>query len=251
MDVLLQSLRGRRPVERSGLQRRACMAHIATSSGPLDGRPGSGVFDIFQKGLKRGSTQLSYAPSKRYFYVEHPEEGWRVYLRAACFVHEQYRPFNPQRFIIVKRTGGDPAKASWEPPKGQMELKDTRGPHRSIMQLLKDNTRREVEEEAKISNLRDLTHTGLVLQSVEPDFPPNTYFQYHVFSAYAHSKQIQAAFDEFERFEKNPGEFKGLRSDEKEKDAIAWYETGKKMMGKWSPTLIKMYIEFFSPGAAA
>jgi 8-oxo-dGTP pyrophosphatase MutT (NUDIX family) len=131
-----------------------------------------------------------------------------------------------------------------------MEAKDARGPHRSIMQLLKDNIRREVEEEAKITNLRDLSHTGLILQSVEPDFPPNTYFQYHVFSAYAHSKQILGAFEEFERLEKNPGEFKALRADEKEKDAIAWYESDKKMMGKWSPTLLKMYTGFFTRGAA-
>jgi len=225
------------------------MAHILTSTGHLHGQAGTGVFDIFQKGLKRGSTQLPYAPSKRYFYVEHPEEGWRVYLRAACFVHEQYKPFRPDRFIIVKRTGGDPAKASWEPPKGQMEARDARGPHRSVMQLLKDNIRREVEEEAKVANLRDLSHTGLILQSVEPDFPPNTYFQYHVFSAYAHSKQILSAFQEFERLEKNPEEFKKLRADQREKDAVAWYDGSKKMMGKWSPTLLKMYIEFFTHGS--
>jgi ADP-ribose pyrophosphatase YjhB (NUDIX family) len=225
------------------------MAHILTSSGLLHGEAGTGVFDIFQKGLKRGSMQLPYAPGKRYFYVEHPEEGWRVYLRAACFVHEQYKPFNPYRFIIVKRTGGDPEKASWEPPKGQMEAKDARGPHRSIMQLLKDNVRREVEEEAKIGNLRDLSHTALILQSVEPDFPPNTYFQYHIFSAYAHSKQILGAFEQFDRLEKHPEEFKALRSDQREKDAIAWYTPGKKMMGKWSPTLLKMYLDLFTRGA--
>jgi hypothetical protein len=127
-----------------------------------------------------------------------------------------------------------------------MEAKDTRGPHRSVMQLLKDNIRREVEEEAKIANLRDLNHTGLVLQSVEPDFPPNTYFQYHVFSAYAHNTQIQGAFAEFERLEQHPEEFKKLRSDQREKDAIAWYTPEKKMMGKWSPTLLNMYLDFFN-----
>jgi hypothetical protein len=116
------------------------------------------------------------------------------------------------------------------------------------MQLLKDNIRREVEEEAKISTLRDLNHTGLILQSVEPDFPPNTYFQYHVFGAYTHANQIANAFDTFARLEKNPEEFKTLRADEREKDAIAWYDGSKKMMGKWSPTLVNMYLGFFTSG---
>ena len=30
------------------------------------------VFDVFQPGLLRGAERLPYAPSKRYFYVEHP-----------------------------------------------------------------------------------------------------------------------------------------------------------------------------------
>jgi hypothetical protein len=79
------------------------------------------AFDVFQPGLIRGSENLPYAPRKKYFYVEHPTEGWRVYLRAACFIHELYKPFRPNRFIIVKRTDGDVDKASWEPPKGLME----------------------------------------------------------------------------------------------------------------------------------
>ena len=47
------------------------MAHIETDA--------KKIHDIFQSGLKRGSERLPYAPQKRYFYVEHPTEGWRVY----------------------------------------------------------------------------------------------------------------------------------------------------------------------------
>jgi len=204
----------------------------------------SSVFDVFQSGLIRGVERLGYAPKKQYFYVEHPTEGWRVYLRASCFIHQLYKPFITSRFLVVKRTEGDPTKATWEPPKGQMEGRDVRE-HKSILQLLKENIRREVEEEAKIKNLRDLTHTTLVLQGVEPDFPPNTYFQYHVFSAYASPKQIDAAFEEFQWIHDNPEKFKALRSDQREKDAIAWYGEDKKMMGKWSPTLVKMYLDYY------
>jgi 8-oxo-dGTP pyrophosphatase MutT (NUDIX family) len=203
------------------------------------------VFDVFQPGLLRGAERLPYAPHKLYFYVEHPVEGWRVYLRAACFIHELYRPYEPSRFLVVKRTDGDPAKATWEPPKGQMEGKDGH-PKRSIMQLLKENIRREVEEEAKITRVRELTHTGLVIQSIEPDFQPNTYFQYHIFSGYAHPMQISESFDQFAWIAGHMEEFRKLRSDKREKDAIAWYDgAATKMMGRWSPTITKLYLKTF------
>ena len=201
-------------------------------------------FDVFQPGLLRGSERLPFAPHKKYFYVEHPTEGWRVYLRAACFIHELYKPFAASKFIVVKRTGGDPEKATWEPPKGQMEGKDARA-NKSIIQLLKENIRREVCEEAKITYVRELTHTGLILQDIEPDFLPNTYFQYHVFSGYAHPLQIDTAFNAFEMISKNREAFMRQSSDKREKDAIAWYDPDKKMMGKWSPTILKMYFNLF------
>lgn len=202
-------------------------------------------FDVFQDGLLRGAERLPYAPHKLYFYVEHPTEGWRVYLRAACFIHELYKPFQSSKFLVVKRTGGDPEKATWEPPKGQMEGRDGH-PKKSILQLLKENIKREVDEEAKINYLRELTHTGLILQDIEPDFPPNTYFQYHIFSAYAHPSQIARAFDEFAWIADHREEFMRLRSDRREKDAIAWYDPTKKMMGRWSPTLLTMYFELYT-----
>ena len=221
-----------KPAERNGVPDRA-MAR-------------ADIFDVFQEGLIRGVENLPYAARKQYFYVQHPTEGWRVYLRAACFIHELYKPFVPSRFLIVKRTDGDPLKATWEPPKGQMEGRDARNQSKSVMQLLKDNIRREVDEESKISNVRELTHTGLALQSVEPDFPPNTYFQYHVFSGYAHPTQIRQAFNAFAWIDTHREEFKRLRSDQREKDAIDWYDGEKKMMGKWSPTLVSMYLDYFS-----
>jgi 8-oxo-dGTP pyrophosphatase MutT (NUDIX family) len=206
------------------------------------------VIDVFQKGLRRGAAKLPFAPHKRYFYVEHPTEGWRVYLRSVCFLHELGDdPFLAERFLVVKRTGGDAAKATWEPPKGQMEGRDApRGIKRSILQLLKENVRREVEEEAKVERIRELKHTGLVLQSVEPDFPPNTYFQYHVFQGQAHPKEILKARQEFEWYVEHPKEFGALRADQREKDAIDWYGADRtKIMGRWSPTLVRLYLERF------
>lgn len=214
------------------------------------------VLDVFQSGLRRGSARLPYSPHKRYFYVEHPTEGWRVYLRSACMLHELGKPFVPTHFLVVKRTDADEAKASWEPPKGQMEGKDAptgAGSKRAgIMHLLKENIRREVAEEAKVTRIRELTHTGLILQSVEPDFPPNTYFQYHVFAGYVHPIQVQKAFDEFDWIAKHPEEFQKLRADKREKDAIAWFDDAgpaKKMMGRWSPTIVRAYLERLRPAA--
>lgn len=205
------------------------------------------IFDVFQPGLLRGSERLPYAPQKQYFYVEHPTEGWRVYLRAACFIHELYKPFNTEKFLVVKRTGGDAEKTSWEPPKGQMEAKDGRDSKKSIMSLLKENMRREVAEEAKITFVREMTHTGLVIQSIEPDFPPNTHFQYHIFSGYTHPTQISNAFAEFKWIQEHPDDFKRLRSDQREKDDISWYDADKtKMMGRWSPTIVKLYLKQFT-----
>jgi len=91
-----------------------------------------------------------------------------------------------------------------------------------------------------------MSHTDLIIQSVEPDFPPNTYFQYHIFSGYAHPAQITNAFKYFEWVKQNPEEFKRQRSDQKEKDAIEWYKGDEtKMMGRWSPTILKLYREQF------
>ncbi len=205
------------------------------------------VFDVFQPGLRQGAERLPFDPRKAYSYVEHPEEGWRVYLRSACFVHEAFVPFEADRFLVVKRTGGDPEKKSWEPPKGQMEGRDggaRAGKAKSVMQLLKSNIRREVAEEAKVDGLRGLHHTGIVLQATEPDFPPNTYFQYHVFQAFAPAAVVEKAMEEFAWFAEHPEAFRRLRADRREKDGLGWYNEGtKKLMSRWSPAIVRRYLE--------
>lgn len=200
------------------------------------------VLDVFQPGLTYGS-EPPEGKTKRYFYVEHPAEGWRVYLRTACFIHELNKPFEPSNFLVVKRTDGDPSGNTWEPPKGQMEGKDTmKG--KTIYDMLRENIRREVYEEAKVKNLRDLQHTGQVLQSCEPNYPPNTFFQYHIFSAYAYHNQIYTAFEKFKWIKEHPEEFAKERRDYREKDDLAWFsKEDTKIMGKWSPTIVKMYLK--------
>jgi len=198
------------------------------------------VLDIFQPGLIKSVATLSHDPKRKYFYVEHPAEGWRVYLRTACFIHELNKAFIPERFIVVKRTGAEVDGSSWEPPKGQMEGKDNNG--KSIYTVLRENIRREVAEEAKIANIRDLQHTGLVLQSTEPNYPENTFFQYHIFTGYAHPLQINGAFEKFKWYTEHPLAFERLKRENREKDGIDWYGEDTKIMGKWSPTMVKMYL---------
>lgn len=207
-------------------------------------RQSSPIFDVFQPGLRRGAERLAFAPHKRYFYVEHPTEGWRVYLRAGCFLHEAGAPFEKDKFLVVKRYEGDPKKKTWEPPKGQMEGKDgLRNPKTPVLKLLEENVQREVEEEAKVRKILNLHHTGLVLQSQEKDYPANHYFQYHVFQGFVTPEEIANAAAEFKWLHEHPAAWARLRKDKREKDDLAWFSPKHtQLMGRWSPSLVVMYL---------
>lgn len=202
------------------------------------------LLDVFQPGLRRGAARLPFAPHKRYFYVEHPVEGWRVYLRGCCFIHEAGHT-EKERFLVVKRYQANADTKSWEPPKGQMEGKDGLAhPRWSVLDLLTENVKREVEEESKIKTFESLIYTGLVLQSREKDYPPNTYFQYHVFQGTVSSQTVQEAAAEFQWLNDHPAAFARLRKDKREKDALAWFDPKKtRLMGKWSPSLVVLYLQ--------
>jgi ADP-ribose pyrophosphatase YjhB (NUDIX family) len=203
-----------------------------------------GLLNVFEPGLIRGAAKLEYQPHKRYFYVEHPIEGWRVYLRAVCFLHEAGQPFDPSKFLVVKRKDADPSTKAWEPPKGQMEGKDAKPDEAPLIELMAENVRREVLEESKIKRIQHLRYTGLVVQSREPDYPANTYFQYHIFQAVAQPKDIEDAQKEFQWLNEHPAAFARLRADKREKDALAWFDGAKtKLMGRWSPSIVALYLQ--------
>ena len=203
-----------------------------------------GLLNVFEPGLTRGSAKLEYQPHKRYFYVEHPIEGWRVYLRAVCFLHEAGKPFDASRFIVVKRKDADPSTKAWEPPKGQMEGKDAKPDDASLIELMAENVRREVFEESKIKRIQHLRYTGLVVQSREPDYPKNTYFQYHIFQAVVQPKDIEDAQKEFQWLTEHPAAFARLRADKREKDALDWFDANKtRLMGRWSPSIVALYLQ--------
>jgi len=201
------------------------------------------LYNVFQKGLRRGAERSSFDPEKRYAYVEHPTEGWRVYLRSCVFIHPSHEPFDPQHFIVVKRTGARMTTAAWEPPKGQMEGKDLH-PRASILDLLKENVRRETEEESHITQLQRLQHTGLVFQGQETTYPPNTYFQYHLFQAVASPQQIQKSKETFEWIREHPDAFRRWRRDRREKDAVEWFHPRTTRMNpRWCPDILALYLQ--------
>jgi 8-oxo-dGTP pyrophosphatase MutT (NUDIX family) len=203
-----------------------------------------GLLNIFEPGLLRGAAKLDFAPHKRYFYVEHPIEGWRVYLRAACFLHESGQSFDPLKFLVVKRKDADPKTKAWEPPKGQMEGKDAKPDTAPLIELMAENIRREVLEESKIQKIHHLRYTGLVVQSREPDYPVNHYFQYHIFQAIVTPEEIEKAKQEFTWLHEHPAAFARLRSDKREKDALRWFDPKEtKLMGKWSPSIVALYLQ--------
>jgi 8-oxo-dGTP pyrophosphatase MutT (NUDIX family) len=210
------------------------------SSPPIETKD---VFDVFQPGLVRGEASFKHKPEKKVFYVEHPREGWRVFLRAVCFIHEEGSK-DPSRFVVLKKTGMNHKGFAWEAPKGQMEGKDGLAhPSWSIERLLKENIRRETKEEAKISKFIKLEYLpNLVIQAKEEEYAANDYFQYHVFRAVVKRSVLEKAATTFAFYKDHPDEFAKLESDNNEKDAIAWYDPRRtKIMGRWSPTLIRRY----------
>jgi len=199
------------------------------------------IFDVFQKGLVRGSARLPFDPEKAYAYVEHPKEGWRVYLRSCIFLHSIDEPFQKQHFLVVKRTGAHRASPAWEPPKGQMEGKELR---RTILDSLTENILRETEEEAHITQVEHLRYTGLVLQSQETNYPSNHYFQYHIFQGFLTPQQIDQSFSTFEWMKEHKAAVKRWRRDRKEKDAVAWFSPqDTRVHPRWSPDIIALYLQ--------
>lgn len=204
----------------------------------------SHIFNVFDPQLRRGAERLSFDPEKRYAYVEHPTEGWRVFLRSCVFLHPLYEPFRPQHFLAVKRTRARMASATWEPPKGQMEGKDMTD-DKTIMELLKNNVTRETEEEAHVTDIIHLTHTGLVFQGREKNYPPNTFFQYHIFQGFVTADQVEQSFQTFEWIKEHPKGFQRWRRDRKEKDAVAWFHPRHTRLNpRWCPDIAALYLQF-------
>jgi len=69
------------------------------------------IYDVFQKGLIRGSAHLPFDPKKAYAFVEHPTEGWRVYLRTCAFLPT----------FVLKVLGKEADKSKFEERKSNLK----------------------------------------------------------------------------------------------------------------------------------
>jgi hypothetical protein len=207
------------------------------------------VLDVFQEGLIRGSERLAFDPEKEYFYVQHPTEGWRVYLRSACFLHElppvDTKSIDYTKFLVVKRIGVPERSHHWEPPKGQMEGKDgLRHPKQSVLDLLVTNVQREVAEESYIHTLKGLHYTGLAFQGRERDYPENTFFQYHIFNAFVTRKAWMDAEAKLDWYRAHPKAHARLSRDKREKDMLRWYSPSETPLSYgWGSKIVTMYLK--------
>ena len=201
------------------------------------------LLDVFQSGLKRGSARLEYMPEKRYFYVEDPQEGWRVYMRAVVFLYEKGETFDKQRFLVVKKKDTGAKAKSWEPIKGQMEGRDGLPRGAPLLKLMANNVRREAMEEGKIEHITNLKYTGLAYQGKEDSYPDGHYFQYHIFTAEISPTQLQKAADKLAWYREHPDAFNRLEGVMREKDDIAWFDAkNTKLMGRWAPGIVALYL---------
>ena len=104
----------------------------------------SEIINVFVPGVERGEEVSDYAKKmgygvKKYFFVSSPKDGWKVFIRACCFIHIKGETFDPSKFVVVKTTDASPITKSWEPPKGQMEGKDgLKNPRQSLMNIMKE-----------------------------------------------------------------------------------------------------------------
>ena len=208
------------------------------------------IFDIFQKGLKRGAEHLSYDPTKAYAYVEHPTEGWRVYLRGAAFLHEETgkSPQPLDKFLVFRNSKPKRShKNIWEPPKGQMEGKDLlRHPNEPLLRLMTNSILREVEEEAHVTDIKEVKYTGLVFQSQETSYPKNWFFQYHLFQILVTPPAVQDVFDTFAWMEEHPKAVARWRRDRKETDRVAWFNPRETPLNpRWCPTIVYAYLKTY------
>jgi hypothetical protein len=97
-----------------------------------------------------------------------------------------------------------------------------------------------------VNKLNALEYTGMVYQNREKDYPPNWFFQYHIFRAVSPTKTIQSALDWFAWLKAHPRFFARMKRDKKEKDELRWFDLREtKMMGRWSPSITAMYIQAY------
>ncbi len=183
---------------------------------------------------------------KKIIYAKHPEEGWKVYLRVVVFVsvYQEGSEENPDTFIVVKSRKD--YRPKWEAPKGGVEPKDRRNRYESIVQTMAQAARREVAEEAKLDDLKNLYYMNQCIEGTEDNYGPNIYVQYHFFRAFVTQEQFDRAAAYFA--EMNAADKWHILPDcLTEKNDISFYYKGIPLFGKWTNTIFSKYVNYYIP----
>ena len=193
-----------------------------------------------------------FPSGKRYVYVV--IDSAPVFIRNALFL----RNASNSRQIAVVHSWGSRAKASWEPPKGQMEWKELeehkiRPGQRLAPAILRTYMRegvcREMMEEAKvypheIRGLRPLP------QQYVQDWPeskvPGAKFMYQFWTAEAPQKLLLEAQKRINFLVHDKDNTEMVPADIKEKDEIRWWSPANgwdMVLGSFSKKMTALYFK--------
>jgi hypothetical protein len=171
---------------------------------------------------------------KKYLYVKETLDGVRTFLRNILFIHH---PDNCKKIAVVHEIG-EKGKATYEPPKGQMEWKEVSGltkdskiETKELVKFMKEAVLREIGEEAKFlpSELKKLRPLPF---SYEEKFEGAPYksdkFRYQFWIASASDSSMIKAQKRIELMMSSPHHIELLPKDVREKDHVCWFELKSK-----------------------
>lgn len=194
----------------------------------------------------------AFPSGKRYAYAV--VNGAPVFIRNALFL----RNTENARQIAVVHSWGSRAKASWEPPKGQMEWKEfeehgvrpgQRLTPTKLRNYMREGMCREMLEEAKLFPNEVRMLRQLPQQYVQ-DWPesklPGAKFLYQFWTAEVTPKRLLEAQKRIDLFVHNKDLAAMVPADVKEKDEIRWWSPANgwdMILGSFSKKMTVLYFK--------
>lgn len=220
-------------------------------------------FDFFRQLTQmalHSQTQLgfhTFASGKQYTYIKPKEAPGPIFLRNIVFL----TPANNSKTIaIVCEMGSHGGRATWEPPKGQMEWKEfadsgfKSGQNIAPAMLFKYMRRgalREMTEEAKLlpSEIQGLQPLPIQYkQEWKESKIAGAAFMYQFWHAIVKPGAMSEAQKRLKTLVSNPDWINILPADICEKQAIKWWnptrDDPKLIRGSFSNKMTKMYYAF-------
>ena len=198
----------------------------------------------------------TFSSGKSYAYILTPT-GEKVFLRNILFLHNAE---NPSQIALVHEFGKRSDKATWEPPKGQMEWKEfsaeglSKGGTlraRSLERHQRAGILRELTEEAKIlsSEIKGLTRLPYAYSQPWPESGvPGAHFMYQYWRASTTPKTLLEAQKRLDILKGDADLRAMLPPDNVEKDAIKWWNPRaglECLYGDFSKKMTQHYFKEF------